>query len=533
MPLEACPSEILLLIASCFTSIKDLFSLIRTNRKLYNVLIAALYKKNIKSDGGSAIVWYVKHGNEVGVRKMLAAGANVQSQPTALLDAVEHKNICIVQILLEHGALPDASDLRSKRPLTLATRGRSDVAITKLLLDYGASVNSVPLDKNSPLLEAVRSNQESKVMLLLQYGADPHIMDSRNSTNLLHVAATSNAAPKILKLLIDAGVDVNSQDNQGRTPLQLAASHSSTRAVRILLSYGANVDSINTNYHWDGWTALFFAAKKPRNTKADNKTIIRTLVLHGANVEFKNALQQTPLLYAISQGAVKPAKALLECGANIMARNSNDESVLHLAFASGRLSPDMTGWLVDSGAKINYVGGTRKETPIFYAIRSRHRDGVQSLLDLGADVNLRNVDGMTPLSIAVCMGCIRLTKMLLDHGALVNAKDLQGRDPLHHASRIKYWSILMVPPKVPEIVALLIQHGADVNSRDHLGYTPLHEVVTNEGAWDAALELLKAGADRLAMANDGRVPHDMISDGPWAETKRLFIRSYQSGKNSS
>lgn len=67
---------------------------------------------------------------------------------------------------------------------------------------------------------------------------------------------------------------------------------------------------------------------------------------------------------------------------------------------------------------------------------------------------------------------------------------------------------------------------ADVNSRDMLGLTPLHKIVAKEETWEAAGELLKAGADRCAISNDGKFPHDMVPDGPWAETKRSLIRFY-------
>lgn len=37
--------------------------------------------------------------------------------------------------------------------------------------------------------------------------------------------------------------------------------------------------------------------------------------------------------------------------------------------------------------------------------------------------------------------------------------------------------------------------------------------------------LIKAGADRLAIAEDGRTPLDMVPDGACAETQCIFLRS--------
>jgi ankyrin repeat protein len=183
----------------------------------------------------------------------------------------------------------------------------------------------------------------------------------------------------------------------------------------------------------------------------------------------------------------------------------------------------MLGWLVENGADVNWVGGRHSETPIFYAIRNAYnRQGmecVRKLLLLGADVQFRNNDGLAPLSLAVRMGSIESTKILLEHGSCANSRDRDGKSPLHYAAEAR---------NVHKIVKLLIQYGADVNSRDMLGFTPLHRIVAKEETWEAAGDLLKAGADRYAIADDGKFPHDMVPDGPWAETKRSLIRFYMS-----
>lgn len=47
-----------------------------------------------------------------------------------------------------------------------------------------------------------------------------------------------------------------------------------------------------------------------------------------------------------------------------------------------------------------------------------------------------------------------------------------------------------------------------------LGFMLLHRIVAREETWEAAGELLKAGANRYAMADDGKFPYDMVLDGP-------------------
>jgi ankyrin repeat protein len=46
---------------------------------------------------------------------------------------------------------------------------------------------------------------------------------------------------------------------------------------------------------------------RPKNPRNDNKNIIRTLVMHGAEIDMPNFEELTPFLYAISQGQIKQA----------------------------------------------------------------------------------------------------------------------------------------------------------------------------------------------------------------------------------
>ena len=534
MSFNILPPEMLILIADQLET-NNLFNLLRANRMLYSLLIESLYKANVRSDGGSAIVWYSCRGNEAGVRRMVAAGADVnhrplsQDQSTALLEAVQHNHTNVVQTLLKRGAWPDAANLRCMRPLTVAANRHGDIAIVQLLLDHGAKADIIASDKRAPLLEAIVARQFAKSMLLLKHGADPHV-SSRLGMNLLHVVAQKNAPSETIASLIKAGLPIESFDQYGRTPLQVAVESSSARAVSAFLQLGANPNAKCERGTNSGLPTLFLAIP-PKSGMRRSKKILQTLLTHGVSIDSKGPKNQTPLFYAISRGALEHARLLLQAGANIRARNSEQESLLHAAFSISNPSTDLITWLVQNGADVNWVGGKRQETPLFYAI-SRSSNGlnsyglkpenanvVESLLSYGANANFRNLNGTTPLSIASRACSVALSRVLIQYGACIYSKDQFGRSHLHY--------VFDGPPsKQRAMIKFLIQQGADVNSRDYNGYTPLHKAVSQDWTWEVAEELFKVGADRCALSSDGKYPYDMIPDGPFAETQRLILRHY-------
>ena len=71
---------------------------------------------------------------------------------------------------------------------------------------------------------------------------------------------------------------------------------------------------------------------------------------------------------------------------------------------------------------------------------------------------------MTPLHRASSGGKLEAMRCLLDHGANINARAVDGRTPLHCA--IMYSNV--------QAARFLLERGADVNACDNDGNTPSH-----------------------------------------------------------
>ncbi|KAJ4244389.1 hypothetical protein NW762_014517 [Fusarium torreyae] len=109
---------------------------------------------------------------------------------------------------------------------------------------------------------------------------------------------------------------------------------------------------------------------------------------------------------------------------------------------------------------------------------------VRVLLDHGADVNLCDSNGYTPLISAIIRSNEPLAQLLLDRGADVNLPDKYGDLPLHTA--IGY--------DAESLARLLFDYGADINLPNSVGFSPLHCAVYNNSESLSRL-LLEYGAD--------------------------------------
>ncbi len=119
------------------------------------------------------------------------------------------------------------------------------------------------------------------------------------------------------------------------------------------------------------------------------------------------------------------------------------------------------------------------------AVRRDDVSDVKRHLQQGIDVNARDDNGRTLLSVATETGRVEIVEYLVSKGADINAKDNSGQTPLHHAA-IK-GDLAMVKH--------LVESGADIKAKDIHGAAPLDYAVES-GAPTEVIEYLKSkGAD--------------------------------------
>ncbi len=202
------------------------------------------------------------------------------------------------------------------------------------------------------------------------------------------------------------------------------------------------------------YSELLFAA-----IQKDDVGALHTLINNGADLNSRFAENgYTALMYAIQTKNLRTVRYLITKGANLNFQANDGKTALHLAAAQGDV--EIFTALVKSGAKINvadYIG----KSPLDY-VTNMHRDQfetivaqaepdkinslfafvekgstkpVNQLLEQGADINVRDKNGDTPLIIAVRKNDLVMTNLLLNKGASTIVMNNTGEHALGIAQK--------------------------------------------------------------------------------------------------
>ncbi len=247
--------------------------------------------------------------------------------------------------------------------------------------------------------------------------------------------------------------------NEQDAALWSAAYEGDAKGITKALKAGADVNATNYLEMTPLMAALDSLTMHPRT----RLKIVKILVEAGANVHNISQLGENALTLAIDRGDLKVLEFLAEQGADLHARTLTGDNLIYRV--------------------VDKAGGEKKYVKI-----------LSFLLEKGVDPDVRRTDnGQTALFRAVDLQETSLVNKLLKAGAEVNIKDTWGLTPLHYAARRESYSI-------PEA---LIKAGADVDAQDDYGFTPLHEAVENGHGHIVNLLLNRAGANpTLALFKD-------------------------------
>ena len=414
-------------------------------------LTAALLQRGAKADvvnhyGSSPLAEAVKIANAELAGMLLDAGANVESPnqdgQTVLLLAARAGASDVASLLVRHGANVNTRETwRGQTALMWAADGGYP-EIVELLIANGADVHARAMHNEwevqitsepraqyrptgglTPLLYAARSGCTRCVAAILDAGADIDRPNPDGVTPLM--VAIDNFAFDTAKLLLERGANPHAWDWWGRTPLYVAVDMHTYNArpgtqkaestataldvVRALLAAGVNPNpQLNMHRPGRGGNSSRFvddllttgATPLLRAAIGHDVAAVRELLAHGALVDLPNVMGVTPLMGAAGMGisqrdrrlsfagdvqstAIATLEVLLAAGADVNAR------VTDITSRTARI------------ARLSSMSEREGQTALYGAVKFGWGRVVQYLLEHGADVNVVDGLGKSPLDAAL------------------------------------------------------------------------------------------------------------------------------------
>lgn len=192
----------------------------------------------------------------------------------------------------------------------------------------------------------------------------------------LHAAAAAGDL-SAARAELDRGADIAARDGHGRTALHVAGHRGDREMALLLLQRGADANALDAR----AYDLVTVAAVR------DDAAMVRLALANGGKAgNVTSPWRGTALIAAAHLGHVEPIRALIEAGAPLDHVNT-------------------LGWTALIEAIVLGDGG------------ERHAESLRLLVAAGANPNLPDRDGVTPLGLARARGYTAMMRILERAGA--------------------------------------------------------------------------------------------------------------------
>ena len=349
--------------------------------------------------------------------------------------------------------------------IVVAAAGRGDLeTVRQLLDDKPAWIHTVGSHGRTMLWEAAYRGKLEMVQFLLERGADINLPGCYHIQHRLEI-----------------------------TPYCVARYEGRDLVAAYLLQHGATLD-IHTAAYLADYDAV--RSQLDNDPRLVNSAYLQAVMLPAGNphtFEHRETAWATPLCYAIRGEDPAIVELLISRGATI---EPYSERFLDYAVSGNRIEittlllkhgadPNKAPRVLDDGSDMSKLLKSYGVPPkdinaqgdmgwpmLVYVCRGdnrEHPDKVLRLLELGADIDVRNYKGKTALHCAAKAGFLSVIDLLIEKGATIDAPDNNGETALFEAIR----STIKNGEKQRAAIEALLVKGADPNLKNEKGLTPL------------------------------------------------------------
>ncbi|KAL4229513.1 hypothetical protein ACF0H5_012553 [Mactra antiquata] len=344
---------------------------------------------------------------------------------TPLLLAAKHGHYDIVQYLISKGADVEHRNHEGHDAWYFAIEDEEDNSLLQTLV---RATRGRETTWRNPLCIAASNGRIDKIKFLLKLNIDPKNGDLDGNT-FLHHAAMSNQTEVILTF--HETISINTQNNKGNTPLHIACFRGYSETINVLIKCKAKADVKNEK----GEGALHVAAYSKHITPNAVKELVEyTIKTHSWESLNAKDLEGNNCLHIAGKNA-KPEVLWEFRLVRFKDRDKDGLLPLHEAVRPGQ--PEALEMMLDifesmkRDARINEQSYATSETVLHLAAEVGHSHSVGRLINLGADIAVKDVEGDTVMH--------RLTKACVEDNHNI-ARHLEVFDVILE-NIVKWWCI--------------------------------------------------------------------------------------------
>ncbi|KAK4140262.1 uncharacterized protein C8A04DRAFT_15117 [Dichotomopilus funicola] len=390
----------------------------------------------------------------------------------------DEPDLRLVQLLLKHGASPLANGCETL--IDACQRLLIDIVNTLLETDIPAKDVSWAFQQAfTPQTASTWLTSEGMLVaaMLLEKGAEGESLALALGTAIDSYGTEKDEIARLFsELLLGANVDVNYENGLA---LQEAARKADSELIQQILKRNPDSHTVSMAFPY-----LFEADL----SEADSLRLVELFVEYHGDGERLDAmfvhpeLKEPVIFRALGKypRSVKMLQALLEAGfyhdqmMNIkVVEDAEEEEPVSLLFwallqPQKKVSSAVVEMLIDCGAKVNFETRWSKKTPLMLAIENKRPDLVKTLILSGAEVDVVDATGNTPMTMATRIGGDLSTSLM---SSILAADPSINDGSLHNAARDLNLQAMRV----------LVEYGHDVDfpSTLHGGRSALGELCLN------------------------------------------------------
>jgi ankyrin repeat protein len=486
---------------------------INGNAALVERLLKAGADANVPlPDGVTPLMWAARNGNADLIKVLLANGATVDAKEkgrgqTALMWAAAEGNVAAIKALVEAGADINAhSNMRAKKPQPSASAPRTSATPGAVAAEperLGGDGKPVARSAESakpdgagkpaapkPYVDGGDDDEPTRgnaLVMKKQYPKGRDISAQSYGTRTITegltplLFATRAGHSDAVRTLLDAGAKIEEPASDGTTPLYIAIVNAHWELAAYLLERGAN-----PNADGRGITPLqqLVVTRRlheghlphpPQSGKVSSIELTKLLVAKGANLNarmtvpgmgdgYRNRMNRTgSTAFLLAAKGIDPEmmKLLVSLGADPKIPNVENTNALMLAAGVDQFNPQEDA-------------GTEEES----------LEAVKYCVSLGFDVNAIDDNGETALHGVAYKGFNSVAQYLVDQGAKLDVRNVLGWTPLTIANGVMYSNFYKSQRHTAALlVKLMRERGIDANDDLDItgaGYVKDVKPLTNE-----------------------------------------------------